>query len=946
MSEKKKDYRSTLNLPDTPFPMRGDLAKREPQWVKEWQDKKVYEAIRKASAGRPKFVLHDGPPYANGDIHIGTAVNKILKDVIVKSRNMAGFDAVYVPGWDCHGMPIEVQIEKTYGKDIPVEKTQSLARAYAAEQIVRQKADFQRLGVLGDWDHAYTTMAYRNEAHEIRTLGRLLERGYVYRGLKPVNWCFDCGSALAEAEVEYLDRTDFAIDVGFPFAEPQKIAKAFGLPKLPTDAGWIVIWTTTPWTIPANQALNVHPDLVYELVETERGLLVLAADLREACLARYGLRGRTLASCKGRHLERIAFRHPFYDRLAPVYLGDYVTLEQGTGVVHSAPAYGVEDFVSCRHYGMKDEEILTPVMGDGKYAASLEFFGGMDIWKANPKIVEKIREVGALFHSEKQQHSYMHCWRHKTPVIYRATTQWFAGMDAVPGYKGRKPAETLRATALRAVEATRFFPAWGQARLHGMIANRPDWTLSRQRQWGVPMPFFIHRETGELHPRTPELLEAVAKKVEAGGIEAWQQVRPEDLLGADAANYEKVKDTLDVWFDSGSTHETVLKGSHAKELKFPADLYLEGSDQHRGWFHSSLLVSCMLNGRAPYDALLTHGFVVDGQGRKMSKSLGNVIAPQKISETLGAEILRLWVAATDYSGELFISDEILKGVVESYRRIRNTLRFLLANTSDFVPERDAMPVAQWVEIDRYAVALAAELQRSILQDYERYEFHPAAAKLQTFCSEDLGAFYLDILKDRLYTTAANSRARRSAQNALWHITNALLSLMAPILSFTAEEAWRVFAPESHRTGGTIFIERYHPLPDVGDGPTGDAVDLRLKWENIRKVRSEVLKVLEEMRAAKKIGSSLQAEVEIGANGAQLAELQSLDDDARFVFITSQARVVKGNGKLAVVAHASAHPKCERCWHWRADVGADPKRPGICGRCVSNLFGPGEPRHFA
>ena len=935
MSDKKNDYRSTLNLPDTPFPMRGDLAKREPQWVKEWQENKVYEEIRAARAGRPKFVLHDGPPYANGDIHIGTAVNKILKDIIVKSRNLAGFDAVYVPGWDCHGMPIEVQIEKTYGKNIPVEKTQSLARAYATEQIARQKADFRRLGVLGDWDHAYTTMAFRNEADEIRTLGKLLERGYVYRGLKPVNWCFDCGSALAEAEVEYMDRTDSAIDVGFPFAEPAKLARAFGLPKLPAEKGWIVVWTTTPWTIPANQALNVHPEFVYDLIDTERGLLIVAAELREACLARYGLNGTTLASCKGKELERIAFRHPFYDRLSPVYLGEYVTLEQGTGIVHSAPAYGVEDFISCRRYGMKDEEILTPVMGDGKYAASLEFFGGMDIWKANPQIVEKIREAGALLHSEKHQHSYMHCWRHKTPIIYRATTQWFAGMDSVPGYHGRKPAEHLRATALRAVEATRFFPDWGQARLHGMIANRPDWTLSRQRQWGVPMPFFIQRETGELHPRTPELLEAVAKKVEGGGIEAWQQVRPEDLLGADAANYEKVKDTLDVWFDSGSTHETVLRGSHAKELKFPADLYLEGSDQHRGWFHSSLLVSCMLNGRAPYDALLTHGFVVDGQGRKMSKSLGNVIAPQKISETLGAEILRLWVAATDYSGELFISDEILKRVVETYRRIRNTLRFLLANTSDFDAARDAMPVEQWVEIDRYAVALAADLQASILQDYERYEFHPAVAKLQTFASEDLGSFYVDVLKDRLYTTATGSPARRSAQNALHHIVHGLLRLMAPILSFTAEEAWRVFRPDA----GSVFAQTAYRFPEIpGSGP------LLAKWRQLREFRSEVQKVLENLRTAGEIGASLQAEVDIATNGERLELLRALGDELRFVLITSRAQVT--SGPEAIRAAPSKHAKCERCWHWRADVGADPKHPGICGRCVANLFGAGEPRRFA
>jgi len=946
MPEKKNDYKSTLNLPDTPFPMRGDLAKREPQWVREWQENGIYEKIREKSHGRPKWVLHDGPPYANGDIHIGTAVNKILKDIIVKSRNLAGFDAVYVPGWDCHGMPIEVQIEKTYGKNIPVEKTQSLARAYAGEQIERQKKDFQRLGVLGDWNHAYTTMAFKNEADEIRTLGKLLAKGYVYRGLKPVNWCFDCGSALAEAEVEYMDRTDFAIDVGFPLPDDQrgKVARAFALDELPKGPVYAVIWTTTPWTIPANQALNVHPEILYSLVETEKGALILANDLKEACLSRFGLTRKDSANaldhnCTGKNLELIKFKHPFYDRLSPVYLGEYVTLEQGTGIVHSAPAYGVEDFISCRRHGMKDDEILTPVLGDGKYAATLPFFGGMNIWKANPEIVEKIREAGALFHSEKHQHSYMHCWRHKTPIIYRATTQWFAGMEEVPGFNGKKPPEFLRATALRAIEATRFYPDWGKARLHGMIANRPDWTLSRQRQWGVPMPFFIHKETGALHPRTLDLLEAVAKKVERGGIEAWQRVEAKELLGPEAEQFEKIKDTLDVWFDSGSTHETVLRGSHAKDLKFPADLYLEGSDQHRGWFHSSLLVSCMLNGRAPYDALLTHGFVVDGQGRKMSKSLGNVIAPQKISETLGAEILRLWVASTDYSGELFISDEILKRVVESYRRIRNTLRFLLANTSDFDPKRHAMPVEDWVEIDRYAVALTNELQKSVVEDYERYEFHPAAAKLQNFCSEGLGAFYLDVLKDRLYTCRKDSPARRSAQNALHHITQSLLRLMAPILSFTAEEAWRIFQPGDE----TIFAHTYCRLPEI---PGAEA--LLAKWRALREIRSEVQKLIENHRAAGEIGSSLQAEVEIAAGGEKLKLLQTLGDDLRFVFITSRATVIPAGGESgeAIRVFPSKHEKCERCWHYRADVGADPEHPEICGRCVQNLYGSGEPRRFA
>jgi isoleucyl-tRNA synthetase len=933
------DYKHTLNLPDTPFPMRGDLAKREPKMLEQWRERRYYQRIREAAVGRPRFVLHDGPPYANGDIHIGHAVNKILKDIIVKSKSLAGFDAPYVPGWDCHGMPIEVQIEKQHGKHLPAAQTQRLCRAYATEQVERQKKDFQRLGVLGDWDRPYLTMAFRNEADEIRALGRLLGKGYVFRGLKPVNWCFDCGSALAEAEVEYEDRKDPAIDVAFPFAEPDKVAKAFGLPVLPQKPGFAVIWTTTPWTLPANQALNVHPEFTYHLVDTEKGLLILAAELQAACLERYGLSGTTIASCQGAALERIRFHHPFYDRLSPVYLAGYVTLETGTGMVHAAPAYGMEDFQSCRHYGLRDDEILTPVQGDGKYAASLPQFGGLMIWKANPQIIAHLEARGVLLANRSDLHSTMHCWRHKTPIIQRATTQWFAGMEDVPGYDGNKPAETLRATALRAVEATQFFPAWGQARLHAMIANRPDWTLSRQRQWGVPMPFFVHRETGALHPRTPELLEQVAQRVEQQGIEAWQALDAAELLGDEAGQYEKIRDTLDVWFDSGTTHLTVLRGSHAADGAFPADLYLEGSDQHRGWFHSSLLTGCMTDGRAPYKALLTHGFVVDGQGKKMSKSKGNVIAPQQVMDELGADILRLWVASTDYSGELSISKEILKRVVESYRRIRNTLRFLLANVADYDPARHALPVAQWLEIDRYALELTRALQQRVATGYERYEFHAVIKELTAFCSEDLGAFYLDILKDRLYTTAADSPARRSAQNALWHVAATLVKLLAPVLSFTAEEAWQVLGGDR---GGSIFEEQFHALPQAHFEPA-----LLESWGDVRHTRDAVNKHIETLRAQGAVGSSLQAEVEIRAAGGALAALQRLGDDLRFVLITSSATVLKGEGEvLQVGVQPSAHAKCERCWHYRSDVGHDPLHPELCARCTANLFGPGEARSFA
>ncbi len=951
-ARRDKGWRDTLNMPETPFPMRGDLAKREPAWTQQWQDEDVYERIRVASKGRPVWVLHDGPPYANGDIHLGHAVNKILKDVIVKSRNMAGYDAHYVPGWDCHGMPIEIQIEKRYGKHLSADEVQAKSRAYATEQIVRQKRDFIRPGVLGDWKDPYLTMAPGNEADELRALGRILRKGFLYRGLKPVNWCFDCGSALAEAEVEYRDRTDPAIDVGFPFAEPERLARAFGLPKLPIERGYAVIWTTTPWTIPANQALNVHPDFDYALVRVQwqgaPALLVLAAERVEACLKAWKLEGEVLATAKGRALDRIAFRHPFADRLSPVYLGDYVTLESGTGIVHSAPAYGVEDFLSCKAHGMRDEDILQPVQGDGVYAASLPRWGGLSIWDANPRIVEYLREIGVLFDTWDYTHSYMHCWRHKSPVIYRASSQWFAGMDVVPADGG----PTLRQSAQAGVEATRFYPAWGKARLHAMIAQRPDWTLSRQRQWGVPMAFFLHKETGELHPRTLELLEAVAQRVQQEGIEAWQRLDPRELLGDDAEHYVKSRDTLDVWFDSGTTHQTVLRGSHAAKSHFPADMYLEGSDQHRGWFHSSLLTSSMLNGVPPYKALLTHGFTVDGQGRKMSKSLGNGIEPQEVAGTLGAEILRLWVASTDYSGEMSLSKEILARVVEAYRRIRNTLRFLLANVSDFDPARDALAADELLEIDRYAIAMTAAWQKAIEADYERFEFHPAIARIHTFCSEDLGAFYLDVLKDRLYTTAEDSLARRSAQTALHHVTNALLRIVAPVLSFTAEEAWPIFAPQLHRDeGGTIFTQTWHRFEGVerwADVEAPDTAALVAKWTRIRSMRAEVTKKLEDLRTAGGIGSSLQAEVEVRVAGETHEALASLGDDLRFVWITSGARVVRvaAAEDEAIEVRASDATKCERCWHWRDDVGADPAHPAICGRCVSNLYGEGETRRFA
>ena len=776
-----QDYRKTLNLPDTPFPMRGDLPKREPGWVKEWNDEGLYKRLRAARCGAPKFILHDGPPYANGQIHMGHAVNKILKDMIVKARQLEGFDALYVPGWDCHGLPIENAIEKKFGRKLSRDDMQAKGRAYATEQIAQQMVDFQRLGVLGEWDHPYKTMDPENEAEEIRTFKRVIERGFVYRGLKPVYWCFDCGSSLAEFEIEYQDKKSQTLDVAFKAHDCAKLAAAFGLSALTKDA-FAVIWTTTAWTIPANQALNLNPDLTYALVDTARGVLVLAESLVESCMARWGLEGLVLALAPGKALAGLEFEHPLYDvasddgshgyqRLSPVYLADYATASDGTGIVHSSPAYGVEDFNSCVAHGVATDDILNPVQGNGSYAPELALFGGLNIWKACPVVIDTLQAAGRLLGTETISHSYPHCWRHKTPVIYRAAAQWFIRMDEGEGvFTKDKAPETLRQTALKAIEQTHFYPENGKARLHDMIAGRPDWCISRQRSWGVPIPFFLHKDSGELHPRTMDILDQAADIVQKGGIEAWSRVTTEEILGFDdAPNYTKSTDILEVWFDSGSTFQHVLRGSHAgahHDSGPEADLYLEGHDQHRGWFHSSLLLASALEGRAPYRGLLTHGFTVDSQGRKMSKSLGNGIDPQDINKKLGAEIIRLWVASSDYSGDIAGDEKILARVVDAYRRIRNTLRFLLANTSDFNPATDAVPLDQLIEIDRYALARAAELQADILAHYKVYEFHPVVAKLQLYCSEDLGGFYLDILKDRLYTTAPNSLARRSAQTAL------------------------------------------------------------------------------------------------------------------------------------------------------------------------------------
>ncbi len=950
MTDKTASPDTRINMMDTPFPMRGDLPKREPGWVKQWNEQGLYKKLRVARRGAPLFVLHDGPPYANGKLHIGHALNKVLKDMIVKSKQLAGFDAQYIPGWDCHGLPIENAIEKLHGRKLSRDDMQAKSRAFATEQIEQQREAFKRLGVLGDWERPYRTMDPANEAGQLRAFKRVIERGFVYRGLKPVYWCFDCGSSLAEFEIEYADKKSETLDVAFQCAQPDQLATAFGLPKLDKDA-YAVIWTTTAWTIPANQALNLNPELTYALVDTERGLLMCAESLVAKCLERWQLSGAVVATTLGKTLDHIAFHHPLshvdagYQRTAPVYLADYATADDGTGIVHSAPAYGVDDFNSCMAHGMKYTDILNPVQGNGAYAADFPLFGGLHIWKAVPVILETLKSAGRLLATQTITHSYPHCWRHKTPVIYRAAAQWFIRMDEGPGvFTTDKAPKTLRQLALDAIEHTQFYPENGKARLRDMIANRPDWCISRQRSWGVPVPFFLHKDSGELHPRTMAILDQAADIVEQGGIEAWSRVTVEDILnqaGDDAAQYTKSTDILEVWFDSGSTFQHVLRGSHKNAYdRAPfhaegpeADLYLEGHDQHRGWFHSSLLLGCALYDRAPYKGLLTHGFATDGQGRKMSKSLGNTVAPQEVTEKMGAEIVRLWVASTDYSGDLNIDDKILARVVDAYRRIRNTLRFLLANVSDFDPAQDAVAFDDLLEIDKYALSRAAQLQADIRAHFDVYEFHPVVSKLQVYCSEDLGAFYLDVLKDRLYTSAPKSLARRSAQTALHHITHAMLRWMAPFLSFTAEEAWGLFGNSE-----SIFLETF---VDLGQADTA----LLAKWARIGEIRNAVNKDIETVRADGKLGSSLQANIALQANASDYTLLSSLGEDLKFVFITSAIALTQGEA-LATQVSVSSDAKCERCWHYRDDVGHDAAHPTLCGRCTSNLYGDGEVRHCA
>jgi isoleucyl-tRNA synthetase len=949
------DYKHTVNLPETAFPMKADLARREPEMLAWWEERGTYARLREIARGRPPFVLHDGPPYANGAIHIGHAVNKVLKDIIVKSRTLDGHDAPYVPGWDCHGLPIEHQVEKAGGKEtraLDARAFRQKCREYALEQVDVQRRDFIRLGVMGDWADPYLTLDPRYEAEQLRAFAQIIRNGHLYKGYKPVHWCLDCRSALAEAEVEYEERTSPSIDVRFAVVDATDLARRARLGALPAGPASVVIWTTTPWTLPANQAVAVHPEFEYSLlaVESPAGaeLLLLASELAGPVLRRAGAGdAREVARLKGDALERLALHHPFYERVVPVILAEHVTLDSGTGAVHTAPGHGQEDFVVGRRYGLA---VDNPVGSDGRFLASTPLFAGEKVFDANAHVVEVLRERGALLHHEPFRHSYPHCWRHKTPVIFRATPQWFIGMELAG----------LRAAALEAIRTVRWMPDWGEQRITGMIAGRPDWCISRQRRWGVPLALFTHRETGELHPRTPELVDLVAERVERGGIDAWFDLEPRELLGAEADQYEKVPDIMDVWVDSGVSHHCVTK--LRPEVRNPADLYLEGSDQHRGWFHSSLLTAVAQKGHAPYRAVLTHGFTVDEKGRKMSKSLGNVVLPQKVVSTLGADVLRLWVASTDYANEIGVSDEILRRTADSYRRIRNTARFLLGNLAGFDPARDAVPMDALVDLDRWVIARTAGLQRELVAAYRNYDFHLIYQKVHNFCVVDLGGFYLDVLKDRLYTTPAQGHARRSAQTAMQAIAEAMVRWLAPILSFTAEEIWRHLPgarPES------VFFSTWSELPDAA--ATACTVD----WPVVLEVRSAVLRELERLRVEGRIGGPLDAEVDLYAPPAVRGALEALGEELRFVMITSQARVHPAAARPAESVAASSAPpagesgagsgpdsglwlrvqpssapKCVRCWHKRADVGSAAAHPELCARCAVNVDGPGETRLHA
>lgn len=946
------DYKDTLNLADTVFPMRGDLAKREPKWLEQWFADDVYAQIRRARQGREKYVLHDGPPYANGQIHLGHVVNKVLKDMIVKYKTLDGYDAPYVPGWDCHGLPIEQKVEGIVGKVGQPHKDKSkngaivtstefrgACRDYAKSQIDLQMVDFKRLGVLGDWENPYLTMNFKQEADTVRALAEIYKNGHITRGMKPVNWCLDCGSALAEAEVEYEDKKSDAIYVGFDVVNREALAAT----KAIDGALQAVIWTTTPWTLPANQAITVSEVLEYSVIKTDKGNFILAYNLVPHLMSVFNAKEYSVvATVKGDALTVLKAQHPLIaERQVPIITGDHVTADSGTGLVHTAPAHGVDDYMVGQKFHLPTE---NPVAGNGVYLPEAKVFVGEHIYKAQPKIIETLKASGHLLKHDVITHSYPHCWRHKTPIIFRSTPQWFINMES----------QGLREQALTDIPKVVWTPSWGQNRIESMMHGRPDWCISRQRTWGVPIAFFIHKDTGNLHPNTAELMEKVAQVIEQGGVEAWFDAAAEDFIGDDAKEYQKSTDTLDVWFDSGSTNFTVL--ANRPDLANPADLYLEGSDQHRGWFQSSLLVSEAIYGRPPYKQVLTHGFTVDAKGYKLSKSKGNTkgFEPQELANKYGIDIVRLWVGSSDYRYEMAVSNEGFARTTDMYRRIRNTIRFLLANTDDFDPATDMVDASKLVSLDKYIVKRAEAVQADIRQSYTNMDFHQVCQAVVGFCSQDLGGFYLDIIKDRQYTTKANGEARRSAQTAIYHIAHALLRWIAPILSFTAQEAWEILkGPHTSNGDGYIFTEEWYEFPPVVLDDVSES-----DWQAILNVKETVNKAYEIARTDKVINANLSANVTVYAPDTIMASLNRLGDELKFVFISSQASVKPfaekpsdvtysdEDSQVAVVVKPATGEKCIRCWHIREDIGINPAHPEICGRCAENVEGQGEVRHYA
>lgn len=933
-----KDYKNTLNLPKTSFPMKANLTQKEPIRLKQWEVNNVYQKIRKHFAGRKKFILHDGPPYANGDIHVGHAVNKILKDMILRSKTLSGFDAPYVPGWDCHGLPIELEVERKSGKiseKISANNFRKNCRKYAKQQVTRQAKDFQRLGVLGDWKKSYLTMNFNYEANTVRTLGKIISNGHLSKGFKPVHWCTECASALAEAEVEYKNKFSPAIDVKFSVADPQEWAKAFGLTKLP-KLTFTVIWTTTPWTLPANQAIAIHNEIDYSIIKFENNQsVIIASSLIEKVMQRAKIKEyKIIANTLGKNLKNLRVHHPFYKRIVPVLHGEHVSIDSGTGLVHTAPAHGIEDFTLAKTHGLKIDSLVNE---HGYYSSNTEFFSNQHILKANSHIIEILNSNHSMFCLNKIQHSYPHCWRHNTPIIFRATPQWFISMDQ----------NNLRSDAENLIHKVKWIPNWGENRMSSMIKERPDWCISRQRTWGVPIPLFVHKNTEQLHPNTHEIIEKAASMIEKKGVEAWFNSEDSYFI-SEVSEYKRIDDTLDVWFDSGSSNTCVLE--HTQELHFPADLYLEGSDQHRGWFQTSLLIGLARRKQIPYKAVLTHGFTVDSYGKKMSKSRGNVISPQEIVSTLGADILRLWVAANDYKTEMTISNEILKRTTDIYRRLRNTARFILSNLQGFNPENHLINFDQLIALDKWAIVKSYEVQQKIIEAYEKYNFHIVTQQIHNFCSIDMGSFYLDIIKDRQYTTKANSLARKSAQTAMYHVIHALARWISPILCFTADEIYESIPGENPQF---ITCEWYQ----LESSLKSDEFSLEY-WKSIQDIRTECNKILEIKRIEGEIGGSLEANITLYVNDYLLTKLTKLKDELRFILIVSKVKIKSLSEKndlaydsningLSIFVKKSDAAKCERCWHHCKDIGENTQYSNICGRCIDNVISKnGEFREFA